>query len=457
MIGRDRCFATLERALGELEKAGAKAGHARLWGRSNELTRFANNYIHQNVADEGAAVSLGAVIGKRLGSAGTNRLDRAGISQAARQAVAIASQAADDKEFPGLVSPAAAPTAPEIPGAYDQKTATLSPASRARLVARAAAYAKQKGVAAFGKVASGGFELAIATSTGVRQYATGSSFGAACTAMVDGAAGSEDWSGGSVDALEARLAIFGKDAVDTALAARNPRKVDPGDWPVIFAPRAVSTLVDFLTYLGFDSMAHQEGRSCLAGKMGTKVVSDLVTLRDDGLDPAAMPLPFDYEGVPRKRLVLIEKGVAKELAHNSRTARKAGTVSTGHSVVGPLSSHGGMPGHVILEPGDATLQQMIAGTQKGLFVSRFWYTNVAEPSKAVITGMTRDGLFLIENGRVAGPVCNMRFTESILDALSRVEQVGSEVLGVGGEWEDGLTRVPALKLGAFRFTGATEF
>jgi predicted Zn-dependent protease len=215
--------------------------------------------------------------------------------------------------------------------------------------------------------------------------------------------------------------------------------------------------VDFLTYLGFDSMAHQEGRSCLSGKLGTKVASELITLRDDGLDPAAMPLPFDYEGVPRKRLVLIEKGVARELGHNSRTAKKAGTAPTGHSIVGPLSSHGGMPAHVILEPGDATLQQMIAGTQKGLFVNRFWYTNVAEPSKAVITGMTRDGLFLIENGRVAGPVCNMRFTESILEALSRVEAVGAELQGVGGEWDDGLTRVPALKISAFRFTGATEF
>jgi PmbA protein len=224
----------------------------------------------------------------------------------------------------------------------------------------------------------------------------------------------------------------------------------------VLAPRAVSTLVDFLVYLGFDALAHQEGRSCLAGRMGTQVVSDQVTIRDDGLDAAAMPLPFDFEGVPRKRLTLIERGVAKELPHNSRTAKKAGAVSTGHSF-GPLSPHGGIPMHVILDPGEATLQAMIASTPKGVFVNNFWYTNVAEPAKAVITGMTRDGLFLIEGGRIAGPVCNMRFTESILEALSRVEAVGSEVQGVGGEWGGGVTRVPALKLGAFRFTGATEF
>jgi predicted Zn-dependent protease len=169
-----------------------------------------------------------------------------------------------------------------------------------------------------------------------------------------------------------------------------------------------------------------------------------------------MPLAFDFEGVPRKRLVLIEAGVARELPHSTRTAKKAGAQSTGHSF-GPLSAHGGLPLHVVLAPGDAALEAMIASTPKGLLVSRFWYTNVAEPAKAVITGMTRDGLFLIENGRIAGPVCNLRFTESVLDALSRVEAVGAELQGVGGEWDGGLTRVPALKLSAFRFTGATEF
>ncbi len=456
MIGRDRSFSILERALSELEKAGAKAAYARLSAGSSELTRFANNYIHQNVAEEDATITVAAIVGRKFGGASTNRLDRAGVGQAARQAMAIATEAAEDKEFPGLASAAVAGPAPEIQGAYDQKTATLSPASRARLVSRAAKYAISKGVVASGKVSSGGHELAIATSNDVRQYSSGSSFGAACTAMIDGAAGSEDWSGSSVDALEARLALFGKEAVETALLSRKPRKVDPGEWAVVLAPRAVSTIVDFLVYLGFDAQAHLEGRSCLAGKMGTQVASDKITLRDDGLDPASVPLPFDFEGVPRKRLTLLEKGVAKDLPHNSRTAKKMGAAPTGHSF-GPLSSHGALPMHVVLDPGEATLEHMIASTPKGLFVNRFWYTNVAEPTKAVITGMTRDGLFLIENGRIAGPVCNMRFTESILEALSRVEAVGAEVQGVGGEWDDGVTRVPALKLSAFRFTGATEF
>jgi PmbA protein len=455
MIGREKVFRILARALTALEKAGAKAGHARFYGGSSRLTRFANNHIHQHVAENDAGLLLTAVMGLRLGAAGTNRLDRSGIALAAEQAAAIAGLAAEDPEFPGLADPAAAPAAAEVSGAYDRGTAALSPSASARLVAKATRYAAAKHAVASGKVACGAAELAVANSLGVRQYAAASSFSAACTAMIEGAAGSEEWSAGSVSQLEARLADFGREAVDTALAGRKPRKEEPGEWTVILAPRAVSTLIGFLAYLGFDSLAHLEKRSFLAGRMGTKVASEKVTIIDDGLSPAAMPLPFDFDGVPRRRLTLIENGVARELPHSLRTAKKADAKCTGHSF-GPQAA-GVIPIHVAMQPGDATLAQMVASTERGLLVNRFWYSNVAEPSRAVITGMTRDGLFLVEKGRLAGPVCNMRFTESIINALSRVEMVGSELQSVGDEWGSGVTRVPALKLSSFRFTGVTEF
>lgn len=453
MTGREKSLTLLEKALAELTKAGAKGGLATLHSGESALTRFANNHIHQNVLQENASLSLVAAVGKRLGAAGTNRLDRGGVSACAKQAVAIAKQAADDSEFPGFP---AAPAVPEIPAARDAKTAALPPAARAKLVARAVKYAAANGASAAGKVSSGWGEMAIASTAGTRQYSSGTSFAASCTAMIEGAAGSEDWTASAMDTVAAQLENFGRPAVDTALAARKPVRVDAGDWPVVFAPRAVATLVDFLAYLGFEPLAHQENRSCLAGKLGTRIASESITLRDDGLAPEAMPLPFDFEGVPRRPLTLIEAGVARELPHSTRTAKKAGTQSTGHSF-GPMSSMGALPMHLVLQPGGATMEAMIASTPKGLFVNRFWYTNVAEPTRAVITGMTRDGLFLIENGKIAGPVCNMRFTESVLDALSRVEAVGSEIQPVGGEWDGGVTRVPALKLSAFRFTGVTEF
>jgi len=295
----------------------------------------------------------------------------------------------------------------------------------------------------------------VANSLGVRQYAAATTFSAACTAMIEGAAGSEEWCAGSVGQIKERLAGFGHEAVATALAGRKPRKEEPGEWTVILAPRAVSTLIGFLAHLGFDSLAHIENRSFLSGRMGTKVASAKVTIIDDGLSPEGMPLPFDFDGVPRRRLTLIRSGVAGELPHSLRTAKKAKTNSTGHSF-GPQAA-GVIPIHVVMQPGDATPAQMVASTERGLLVNRFWYTNVAEPSRAVITGMTRDGLFLVEKGRLAGPVCNMRFTESIIDALSAVEMVGSELQSLGDDWNSGVTRVPALKLSSFRFTGVTEF
>jgi len=455
MMGREKVFSILRRALRALEKAGAEAGHVRFYGLSGNLTRFADNHIHQNVAEKDARLLLTAIKGYRLGAAGTNRLDRDGVGQAAEKAAAITGMAAEDPEFPGLADPAEAQSAAEVPGACDPRTAALSPGARAKLVASATRYAAERHAIASGKVASGAVETGVANSLGVLQYASASTFSAACTAMIQGAAGSEEWSAGLVARLDASLAAFGKEAVDTALAGCRPRREEPGEWTVILAPRAVSTLIGFLVYLGFDSTAHLENRSFLAGRMGTKVASEKVTIVDDGLSSDASPLPFDLDGVPRRPLTLIERGVAKELPHSLRTAKKAGAKSTGHSF-GPQAG-GVIPMHVLMAPGDATLEEMVASTKRGLLVNRFWYTNVAEPSRAVITGMTRDGLFLVEKGRLKGPVCNMRFTESITDALSKVEMVGSELKRLGDDWSTGAIRVPALKLSSFRFTGVTEF
>jgi predicted Zn-dependent protease len=453
MIGRNKAEKILDTALSAMERAGADESQVMLWVTEEGLTRFANNYIHQNVHEGGGSLSLFAAKGSRLGTAGTNRLDRSGINEAARRAVAIAERAAEDPDFPGLVSSA---PAPEVEGGFDTKTARMSPLARARIVARATKRSAKKGTNVSGKVASSASEVAIANSAGTVQYFALSGFGASCTAMIDGAAGSEDWSSGSARALKTQLGKFGASAVKTALKARKPRRADPGEWTVILSPRAVSSMLGFMNYLGFNSQAHIEGRSCLAGKLGQKVVGENITLRDDGLAAEGLPLPFDFEGVPRRPLTLIEAGVARELPHSARTARKMNVEPTGHSF-GPSSTFGGMAMHLVLEPGDQTVEEMVASTEKGLYVSRFWYTNVAEPTKAVITGMTRDGLFLVTKGKLRRAVCNMRFTQSILEALNNVESVGSELVGVGGEWGAGQTRCPALKISNFRFSGATEF
>jgi len=202
--------------------------------------------------------------------------------------------------------------------------------------------------------------------------------------------------------------------------------------------------------MGLGALAYQEGRSFLCGKLGQKVLDEKITIVDDGLDPTGLPTPFDGEGTPKRRVVLFERGVARNVVYDVRTAAKEGRTSTGHGSPAPNPS-GPMPGNMLMEPGGSSVEEMIRSTKRGLLVTRFHYTNVAERSKATITGMTRDGTFLVENGAVAGPVRNLRFTESCLRALSAVEFVGRERRRIG------TTVVPALKLRSFRFTGATEF
>ena len=195
----------------------------------------------------------------------------------------------------------------------------------------------------------------------------------------------------------------------------------------------------------------------MVGKIGQQIVDPRISIWDDGLDPAGIPLPFDFEGVPKQRVDLIEEGVARGVVYDSyRAGKEEGKASTGHALPAP-NTMGPFPLNTFFGPGDATLEEMIASTERGIYVTRFHYTRPVEPTKVVITGMTRDGTFLIENGEIAYPVKNLRFTQSYLEALNHVEMIGREprlLLGLGDIARDS---VPALKLGKFTFTGATEF
>jgi len=212
-----------------------------------------------------------------------------------------------------------------------------------------------------------------------------------------------------------------------------------------------------MTYTGFGAMALQEGRSFMSGKLGQQIVDSRISIWDDGLSPDGLPLPFDFEGVPKQRVDLIKEGVANGVVYDSyRAGKEEDKTSTGHALPAP-NPFGPMPINTFFAPGNATLEEMIASTERGLYITRFHYTRPAEPTKVVITGMTRDGTFLIENGEIAYPVKNLRFTQSYLEALNQVAMIGRQprlLLGLANIARD---NVPALKLNKFTFTGATEF
>jgi predicted Zn-dependent protease len=228
-----------------------------------------------------------------------------------------------------------------------------------------------------------------------------------------------------------------------------------GRYPVVLESGATTNLVQWLGWLAFPGRAYNEERSALSGRLGEQVCSPLVTIVDDPLSPLLPGSPFDPEGTATRRTSLIEAGVAVGIAHDRATGAVAGTGSTGHAMPAP-NPNGGVPTHLLMNPGTETLDELVAGLDRGLYVTRFHYTNVVHPVETSITGMTRDGTFLVEDGKIVGGVRNLRFTQSCLDALAGCEAVGAE-LELATDLFYGAAMAPAVRLSGFTFTSTTAY
>jgi predicted Zn-dependent protease len=255
----------------------------------------------------------------------------------------------------------------------------------------------------------------------------------------------------AVDISAIDASAIGREAAERTSAMRDPVELPAGDYPVVLDHYAVVDLADWLGYLGFSALAVEEDRSFFVP--GKTVASALVTITDDATDMAGTPTSFDYEGVPTQRVTLLECGVCRDVVHDNQTAARAGRESTGHGLPAP-NPWGPFPVHMSVAPGETPRDELIGGLGRGLLVTRFWYTNVVQPKQVIVTGMTRDGLFLVEDGRIKAPVRNLRFTQDYLAALSGVEAVSQERRALEGFL--GTAIVPALRLASFSFTGATQ-
>ncbi len=443
-----------ERALREviaqaLHAAQGDEAEALLLGRTLALTRFANNAIHQNLAVASANLRVRVVAGKRVAAVWTNRLDPAGVAEAARRASELARVSAENPQWSGL--PGAAPAA-AVP-AFCEATAAAAPEARARAAGRVCGASRGAGLSAAGYVSTAVNEVAVGSSRGVRAYHAGTVAEAQAVLMGADGSGYADRVHADFDALD--VEAVAREALDTARRAQRPRDLAPGRYEVVLAPYAVADIVEFLgTQL--TGLAVEEGRSFVGGRLGERVTGDAVTLVEDPADPAGLPRPFDFEGVPSARLTLIEQGVARHVVYDSQTAARNGARNTGHAL--PTGTAVPLPMHLRLEPGAKAREALIAGVRRGLLVTRFWYTRWVHPLRTVVTGMTRDGTFVIEGGEVAYPVRNLRFTQSYHEALAgTVAMEATLKLERLDLWDvdAGSTRVPALHLAAFDFTGTT--
>jgi predicted Zn-dependent protease len=338
---------------------------------------------------------------------------------------------------------------PEVVGAWSEATAGATPESRATAAGTITKLAADAGVTAYGSFATSSETVAVANSRDVRaaQSRTTSQLLTVTMGPEDGTGYAEAC---AVDASTIDAEALGREAVERARRAQRPVEIEPGDYPVVLEEYAVVDILDNLGYLGFSALAVEEGRSFV--EIGKRVGSDLVSVWDDGTDPAGLPMAFDYEGVGKERVELIQAGICRGMVFDSETAKRAGRRSTGHGLPAP-NPWGPFPLNQFMAAGEASRDELIGGLDRGLLVTRFWYTNPVHPKLVIITGMTRDGTFLVEGGRIVGPVRNMRFTQSYLDAIGGVSAVGRERKVLRGFL--GASVVPALRIDGFTFTGVS--
>jgi predicted Zn-dependent protease len=440
-----------------MKQSRADQTEVSLVNHDQALTRFANNYIHQNVSESDSSVAIRVAFGRKIGTASTNSLDLKKIKDTLAWAEKIAQFQKENEDFVSL--PKAKQSVYKPMKTYNTKTVEFSAMDRAEAVKGIIKVAKEDSLNSFGSVSNGVAEICIGNSLGVFAYAlAGDLF---CNIVMSGENSTGYAQAGTRNVNTIDFEELARSAAQKAILSENPADIMPGKYTAIFEPLAASEFLDYLAYYAFNGKMFHEGRSFLSEKLGSKVVDQRITLVDDPFSKRGFSFPFDFEGVPKKRLVLINKGVAKNVVYDSLTALKRKKKSTGHGLGGP-NPFGPVPLNLVMKPGTETVDEMIRKTKRGILVSRFHYTNVIDPHKLTFTGMTRDGTFLIENGKISKGLKNLRFTENIINVLNRVEALSKDSVlvasdpGYGSRFATG-TEVPAIKVCDFTFTSATEF
>ena len=417
-----------------------------LRGGKSALTRFANNHIHQNVLQKDYYLTVKAVIGKRVGIASCNIFDGDKLKELVDTACEIASHSKEDHDWVSAPGPSEYET---YPNAYYEHTIDFSPEDREKVVEKVVTMCKANNIVASGTISNGDYMFSIMNNKGVFAYHnyTSANFTLTATNDEDGTGWAEYYSN-NIDEITERLESLTSFAIKKSLMNKNPVAIAPGRYTVILEEGAVNNLVSFVSYLGFSGRSFNEGRTFTADKMDQKIMGDNITIIDDASNKEVLGFPFDFEGNPRQKLTLIENGILKGMTHDRKTAFKGKTKSTGHAL--PIGSSTAIPINLVMNTGDSSIEEMIKSTENGVYITKFFYDNVVDEKKAIITGMTRDGTFLIKNGEIVGALKNMRYNEELPEMFKRVTAIARTRKSFGD-----LT-VPALKVENFQFTGVSE-
>src|SRR2546423_2102853 len=427
------------------------------------LTRFANNTIHQNVAELNELASIRVAFDGKTARATTNRFDDEGLKRAVQSAESIARVQEPNSDLLPMAGPSDVGQGGPAPTRWFDQTAAVTPADRAQAVGQIVSVAKKNSLTTAGIYSSGESADAILNSKGLNVFHRQTSAEVSITMLAEDSSGWQKSNSPDVHQIEhLKLAEV---AAQKARNSRKPQELSPGKYTVVLEPAAVLDLVGFM-FWDFGGMAILDQRSFLNNRIGAKLFGDNITIVDDVDHPLQSGAPFDGEGIRRKKITLVDKGTVKSLVYARSTAVKmrqsefAGKVGeiqvTGHGF--PLPNEmGEAPANIVFltSGGEQTTEQMIGGTERGILVTRMWYIREVDPYEKILTGMTRDGTFLIEGGKVKSGIRNFRFNQSLIEMLSGVEAIGRPVRASGEEAFDMVA--PAMKVRGFNFTEVTKF
>ena len=448
--GRDAMLAPLRDALRDV-----KADEAELYvhRRRSAISRYAKNEIHQNAVADETNVQARVVVGKAVGITNANSLDPADLRRLVADATAAARESAPNADWPGLAEPAPM----SEPKAYDAETARADARSQADAIERITAAAKERGFRAAGTHQIELTEDALANTNGAAAYAPSTmAYLRALVTSETGTGWAEDlgWSARSLDPSDVAARAIEKAALD-----RDRTQLAPGDYEAVFEELAVAEVLRFMSLTGLTGQTLKDGRSFMKDKIGEPVTGPRFSLWDDALDARTLAIPFDVEGTPKQRVTLVEGGVATGVVHDRQSARWFDTRSTGHAADPRRYSVGGHAGNLTMAGGDAKRDQLIHATRRGVLITRFHYTNTPDPKRATMTGTTRDGTFLIEDGRITRALANVRYTMSALDLFSGIELLGPQRLARDWWSSNGMGSIvclcPPIKVARATITGSS--
>ncbi len=415
----------------------------------SELTRFAESYIHQNVAESNLDLTVKVINKDRIGVVEMNNIDDHTISKNIEKAIEIIKISPKLDYHYRLITPQLY----RIKSKFSEQTANFTPINRAQLINQLIEEVNRRGYKAAGAFKTEVSTLLVANSEGVFAFDRGTKVDFNCVITRDNSTAHTSFIDSDINNFNINKVT--DELLETALKNVEQTEINLGVYTVILSPEAVSDILNYTGYTAFNGKMIMEGKSFVSHNRSKKIFPEAITVTDDPFDELTLPIPFDLVGYPREKIYLIKDGVVEDGVYDHLTALKYNRKCTGNTLPPEHASFGALPFNLVMKEGDNSFEEMVSSTKRGIYISRLHYVNILNPMSVQLTGMTRDGTFLIENGKMIRAIKNMRFNISVIDMLKAVDMISKERQTKSGFV--GPTVAPYLRTNNFTFSSKTKF